>query len=135
MEEKGQIKIQSSRQHFLKVKFPDTFRNLIAAGITDDYSLGFYDRIGFRNGMAVTFPFFDVKENKTTSLMLHPLLVMDSAAVQEFGMNEKYQKGIDELMQEVKTVGGDLVALWHSNFMPQGSQELELFKETFEQMC
>ena len=85
--------------------------------------------------MAVPFPFFDVKENKTTSLMLHPLLVMDSAAVQEFGMNEKYQKGIDELMQEVKTVGGDLVALWHSNFMPQGSQELELFKETFEQMC
>ena len=135
LEEKGQIKIQYSRQHFLKVKFPDTFRNLIAAGITDDYSLGFYDRIGFRNGMAVPFPFFDVKENKTTSLMLHPLLVMDSAAVQELGMEEKYQKGISQLIQEVKTVGGDLVALWHSNFMPQGSQELELFKETFEQMC
>ena len=135
LEEKGQIKIQYSRQHFLKVKFPDTFRDLIAAGITDDYSLGFYDRIGFRNGMAISFPFFDVKDNKTTKLMLHPLLMMDSAAVQELGMNEKYQKGITALIQEVKTVGGEMIALWHSNFMPQGSQELELFKKTFERMC
>ena len=135
LEEKGQVKIQSSRQHFLKVKFPDTFRNLIAAGITDDYSLGFYDRIGFRNGMAIPFPFFDVKDNKITNLMLHPLLVMDSAAVQELGMEEKYQKGISQLIQEVKTVGGNMIALWHSNFMPHGSKELDLFKETFEQMC
>ncbi|MBO4654212.1 MAG: hypothetical protein J5644_01545 [Bacteroidales bacterium] len=134
LEEKGQVKIQYSRQHFLKVKFPDTFRNLITAGITDDFSLGFYDHIGFRNGMALPFPFFDVKENKTTKLMLHPLLMMDSAAVQELGMDEKYQKGIDELIQEVKNVGGDMIALWHSNFMPQGSKELELFKNIFERM-
>lgn len=135
LEEKGQVKIQYSRQHFLKVKFPDTFRNLIAAGITDDYSLGFYDRIGFRNGMAIPFPFFDAKDNKTTKLMLHPLLMMDSAAVQELGMEEKYQKEISKLIQEVKTVGGEIIALWHSNFMPHGSKQLELFKETFEQMC
>lgn len=135
LEEKGQIKIQSSRQHFLKVKFPDTFRNLIAAGITDDYSLGFYDRIGFRNGMAIPFPFFDVENNKTTKLMLHPLLMMDSAAVQELGLEEKYQKGISQLIQEVKTVGGEMIALWHSNFMPHGSKQLELFTETFNRMC
>lgn len=135
LEEKGQVKIQYSRQHFLKVDFPDTFRNLIAAGITDDYSLGFYDRIGFRNGMAIPFPFFDVKDNKITPLMLHPLLMMDSAAVQEFGMNEKYQKDITELIQEVKTIGGEMIALWHSNFMPQGSPELELFIESFKRMC
>ena len=135
LEEKGQVKIHYSRQHFLKVKFPDTFRNLIAAGITDDYSLGFYDRIGFRNGMAIPFPFFDIKENKTTNLMLYPLLIMDSAAVQELGIEEKYQKEITELIQEVKTVGGEMIALWHSNFMPHGSKELDLFKETFKQMC
>lgn len=135
LEEKGQVKIQSSRQHFLKVKFPDTFRNLIAAGISDDYSLGFYDRIGFRNGMAIPFPFFDVANNKTTRLMLHPLLMMDSAAAQESGMEEKYQKDISQLIQEVKTVGGEMIALWHSNFMPHGSKQLELFTETFNRMC
>lgn len=135
LEQIGGVKIYCSRQHFLKVKFPDTFRNLIAAGITDDYSLGFYDRIGFRNGMATPFPFFDVKENKATNLMLHPLLLMDSAAVQELGMEEKYQKGITQLIQEVKTVGGEMIALWHSNFMPLDSRQLELFKETFKRMC
>lgn len=135
LEEKGLVSIQCSRQHFLKVNFPDTFRNLIAAGITDDYSLGFYDRIGFRNGMAISFPFFDVKDNKTTKLTLHPLLIMDSAAAQELKTEETFQKGIDELMAEVKTVGGDMIALWHSNFMPQGSREFRLFKETFEKMA
>ena len=135
LEEKGQVKIHYSRQHFLKVKFPETFRNLIATGITDDYSLGFYDRIGFRNGMAIPFPFFDIKENKTTNLMLHPLLIMDSAAVQKLGIEEKYQKEITELIREVKSVGGEMIALWHSNFMPHGSKELDLFKETFKQMC
>ena len=67
--------------------------------------------------------------------MLHPLLLMDSAAVQELGMEEKYQKGITQLIQEVKTVGGEMIALWHSNFMPLDSRQLELFKETFMRMC
>ena len=135
LEQIGGFKIHCSRQHFLKVKFPDTFRQLIEAGITDDYSLGFTDRIGFRNGMAIPFPFFDVAANKTTPLMLHPLLIMDSAAVQALGYKESYREGVAELIREVKTIGGDMTALWHSNFMPQGSPELELFKETFELMC
>ena len=67
--------------------------------------------------------------------MLHPLLIMDSAAVQELGMEEKYQKEITALIQEVKTVGGEMIALWHSNFMPHGSRELKLFKESFKRMC
>ena len=135
LEQIGGVKIYCSRQHFLKVKFPDTFRNLIAAGITDDYSLGFYDRIGFRNGMAIPFPFFDVVANEATSLMLHPLLMMDSAAVQALGYKESYREGMEELIKEVKTVGGDMITLWHSNFMPHGSPTLELFRETFEHMC
>lgn len=135
LEKIGGFRTHCSRQHFLKVKFPDTFRQLMEAGITDDYSLGFTDRIGFRNGMAIPFPFFDVAANKTTPLMLHPLLIMDSAAVQALGYKESYREGVAELIREVKTIGGDMTALWHSNFMPQGSPELELFKETFELMC
>lgn len=135
LEQIGGVKIHCSRQHFLKVKFPDTFRQLMEASITDDYSLGFTDRIGFRNGMATPFPFFDVTANTTTPLMLHPLLMMDSAAMQALGYNESYRAGIAELIQEVKSVGGDMTALWHSNFMPHGSQEQLLFKETFEKMA
>ena len=135
LEQKGGITVSCSRQHFLKVKFPDTFRQLIAAGISDAYSLGFHDFIGFRNGMAQPCPFFDVAANETTSLMLHPLLMMDSAAVQSLGYGESYWAGVEELIQEVRTLGGDMTALWHSNFMPHGSPQLTLFQETFERMC
>jgi hypothetical protein len=135
LEQIAGLKIHYSRQHFLKVKFPDTFRQLMEASITDDYSLGFTDRIGFRNGIAIPFPFFDVKDNKITPLMLHPLLIMDSAAVQALGYKESYREGVAELIREVKTIGGDMTALWHSNFMPHGSPELEMFRETFEKMA
>ena len=113
----------------------DTVFVSIAAGITDDYSLGFTDRIGFRNGMAMPFPFFDVKDNKVTKLMLHPLLMMDSAAVQALGYKEKYWMGVSALLREVKAIGGDMTVLWHSNFMPHGSRELGMFKKTFERMA
>ena len=135
LEQVGRLKVNFSRQHFLKLKFPDTYRQLIAAGITDDYSLGFTDRIGFRNGMAMPFPFFDVKDNKVTKLMLHPLLMMDSAAVQALGYKEKYWMGVSALLREVKAIGGDMTVLWHSNFMPHGSRELGIFKKTFERMA
>lgn len=128
------LKINYSRQHFLKESMPESFQNLIAAGISDDYSLGFYDRIGFRNGMAVPYPFFDVSQNQTTALTLHPLLFMDSAAFCGEITLEKYEKNLRQLVSEVKKVDGEMVALWHNNYMPQGSEKWEIFLSSFIKM-
>lgn len=135
LENKTQTRIFSSRQHFLKEKMPQTFQNLIAAGISDDFSLGFYDRIGFRNGMAVPFPFFDLKKEEKTELTLHPLLFMDSAAIPTNFSETDYWKNLQALIQEVQTMGGEMTALWHNNFMPKGSKEEALFKASFEKMA
>lgn len=128
------LKVNYSRQHFLKEKMPETFQNLISTGISDDFSLGFYDRIGFRNGMALPYPFFDLSQNKTTTLTIHPLLFMDSAAFSGDITFEQYENNLNELLAEVKKVGGEMVALWHNNFMPQGSQKWEIFLSSFNKM-
>jgi hypothetical protein len=110
LENIAQLKITKSRQHFLRFRFPDTFQALIRAGITDDYSLGWHDEAGFRASIALPYPFFDLKKNEETTLILHPLAFMDCV----FG-KEKEQNIIHELQKEVKTYGGALILLTHNS--------------------
>ncbi|MCL2291377.1 MAG: polysaccharide deacetylase family protein [Bacteroidetes bacterium] len=110
LEEVSQLKITKSRQHFLRFRFPDTFRALIKAGITDDYSLGWHDEAGFRASIAVPYPFFDLVKNEETTLMLHPLALMDGIF-----SREEDEVILDELREEVEKMGGDLIVLTHNS--------------------
>jgi len=109
--EVAQLKINKSRQHFLRFSFPDTFRTLIKAGITDDYSLGWHDEAGFRASMAVPYPFFDLVKNEETTLMLHPLAFMDCVFNKDEG-----KLVLHELRKEVKEMGGTLIVLTHNSY-------------------
>ncbi|NJO69236.1 MAG: hypothetical protein HC830_08110 [Bacteroidetes bacterium] len=65
--------VTKSRQHFLRLKFPGTYHRLMQEGITDDYSMGFHDKPGFRAGIAMPYPFYDLVNEKETTLTVHPL--------------------------------------------------------------
>jgi hypothetical protein len=69
--------ITKSRQHYLKIKFPETFRNLIEVGIKEDFSMGYPDALGFRLGTSFPVNWYDFKKEKITSLILIPFSIMD----------------------------------------------------------
>ncbi len=104
-----------SRQHFLKLKFPETYQSLLQSGFTDDYTMGYAEHVGFRAGTAHPFLWFDLKRNVTTSLVVHPFAYMD-------GTLNEYQRlpvaiAIEEvkrLMDEVRLFGGDFCFIWHN---------------------
>ena len=104
-----------SRQHFLRLDLPTTYRRLIDLGILQDYTMGYASQVGFRAGTSLPFYFYDLDMEMQTSLMLHPFAVMDGT------LNEYMELPVDdaqylvkELLDFVKEVDGVFISLWHN---------------------
>lgn len=107
--------VTKSRQHFLILHLPNTYRNLINHGITDDYSMGYASQIGFRASICTSFLFYDLEMENTTTLRLHPFAAMEGT-LRDYNQLDvetaiaKYHGIIDE----VKSVGGTYISIWHN---------------------
>jgi hypothetical protein len=107
--------ITKSRQHFLKLSFPETYRNLIDLDITDEYSMGFAQHIGFRAGVCNSFNFYDLDAETETKLRVHPFAVMDATLKYYMKVNPKEAINyVKPLIDEVKSVKGTFMSLWHN---------------------
>jgi len=108
--------ITKSRQHFLKFNLPETYNSLLAAGITEDYSMGFPEANGFRAGTCQPFYFYDLKNEKATNLKIFPVTCMDATFIYYSKVSpEKSLLAILNLMKEVKKAGGTFIPIWHNN--------------------
>lgn len=69
--------IEHSRQHFLRMRLPATYRALLAAGIRHDYTMGFAEAVGYRAGTTEPFRWYDLAADQVTDLWVHPFAAMD----------------------------------------------------------
>jgi len=107
--------INISRQHFLKISFPRTYRNLSNLGITDDFSMGYASHPGFRSGMARPFWFFDLAKNEAVPLKIHPVTLMDVTMKDYLRLTpEQSIETIHRLISMVRSVGGEFISLCHN---------------------
>ena len=107
--------VTKSRQHFLKLKLPVTYRNLADHDITDDYSMGHAGDVGFRASTCSSFLFYDLDREMTTRLRVHPFALMD--ATFKYYLKVKPDEALNmikSLAAEVKAVDGTLITLWHN---------------------
>jgi len=107
--------VTKSRQHYIKLTLPDTYRNLLKAGIREDYSMGYTTRIGFRAGTCNSFLFFDLEKDTTTELRVYPFAFMDSTL--KFFLKVRSKEVINYLtpiVNDVKRVGGQLIFIFHN---------------------
>jgi len=111
----SRFEVIRSRQHFLILNMPETYRRLIQHEIKEDYSMGFASEVGFRASITSPYPFYDLDREEMTSLMLFPFAVMD--ATLKFYMETTPKQAfeiIDKLILEVKKVDGLFISLWHN---------------------
>jgi len=126
--------ITSSRFHYLRLIFPSSCRNLIKAGITEDFSLGYAEEPGFRAGIARPFCFYDVPEDKETNLRIVPFQIMDGTLFKYKNLNPVASKEvICQLINETRKAGGLFVSIWHNTSLLD-NEEWSFWREVFESM-
>jgi len=112
------LKVTSSRQHYIRFTLPQTFRSLINAGISDDYSMGYGSINGFRASVASSFYWYDLEKDEETSLLLHPFCYMEANSFYE--QKIAAEEALEEMrhyLKEVKAVSGTLITIWHNSFL------------------
>jgi hypothetical protein len=124
----------SARCHYIRIKFPDTYRNFIEAGISEDYSMGYPEEPGFRAGTASPFWFYDILSEKKTNLMVYPFQIMDATLYQYKGLNtEVGMKIISDIIDGIKKSGGSFVSIWHNTSLLDNA-EGKGWRSVFEEM-
>jgi len=126
--------ISTGRFHYIRISIPESYRNLLAAGITRDYSMGYPEDTGFRAGIARPFYFYDVTEDLQTKLKVFPFQVMD-ATLYQYKKIDPAVSGelILKLIDETKKVGGLFISIWHNTSL-QDNNEWLVWRNVFELM-
>jgi hypothetical protein len=107
--------VTQSRQHYIKFELPFTYRKLLQAGISDDYSMGYASANGFRAGTSNAFFWYDLKEEAVSSLRVHPFAFMDATSKFYSGHNAgETLLEFERLYLAVKKVNGTLFSIWHN---------------------
>jgi len=108
-------KVVKSRQHYLRISFPKSYRRLIKSGLLEDYTMGYSCQPGFRAGICTPFYFYDLERETTTNVLITPFQVLDGAFTHYMKLSpEKAWEETRRIMEEVKNVGGTFVGVWHN---------------------
>ncbi len=122
-----------SRQHYIRMQLPGTYRQLINAGISHDYSMGYGSINGFRASYCLPFLWYDLQSETTTNLTVHPFCFMDANSFyeQRFTSSETLNE-MRHYHNATKAVNGEMILIWHNHFL--GTDTLYAgFKEVYEQ--
>lgn len=127
-------KISSSRQHFLLLDIPQTYKNLIACGITEDFTMGYASETGFRAGTCTPFFFYDLENEQTTTLKIFPFQVMDGTLrhYKKLTVSDAIEESLS-IMKEVKNTGGTFVCIWHNETVNDRGQ-WKGYRKVFEKI-
>lgn len=122
------------RSHFLRCSI-DTLQEINDLGYTDDYTIGFPDKAGFRLGTTRAVRWINPKTMQLTDMVLHPLIVMDCTLSNDNYMNLNEEEAFyycQELFEKVRQHNGELTLLWHNSIINEQTYHKSLYKALLE---
>ena len=136
LENINSFKVNDSRNHFLRFKIPETFQKLLECGVKNDHSMGYANIPGFRAGTCTPFYFYDLIKEQKTELLITPFAYMDGAFKDYMNYSiDDAKKYISKLLNNVKSVNGSFVSVWHNESLSGQKRWLgwrEVYEHTFK---
>lgn len=117
------------RTHYLRSSIRH-LKDLVKAGYTDDFTMGFADEAGFRLQTTRAVRWINPTTYKLTPLTLHPLIVMDCTLSEEHYMNLTEEEAYflcEQLIDKVRMHHGDLCLLWHNSIIKDTNYHRSLY--------
>ncbi len=110
-----------------RVDVPQTYRNLVDAEFTDDFTMGYTHEIGFRAGTSFPFYLYDINMELQQPIRVHSFAFHDYALHEETSITTILEK-VRSLYQEVKKVNGEFISVFSNELL--GTEEPFDWKET-----
>ena len=98
-----------------RVLLPDAYEEMVVQEISDDYSMGFDDAIGFKSGTCTPYPFYNLGLELEQPLKIHPFIVSD--AIFEIEDRDEVVKILKAIKNKVKEVKGTLYVQFSNRFI------------------
>ncbi|KKO07886.1 hypothetical protein LCGC14_0052280 [marine sediment metagenome] len=108
--------VNNSKMRYNRVDVPQTYRNLIAAEFTDDYTMGYTFELGFRAGTCTTFQFYDIPLEVKQPIKVHPFAVHD-ISLSKIKKNQDVLRQVQLITNEVKKVNGTLITMFSNEVL------------------
>ncbi|TKD61904.1 hypothetical protein FBT53_11030 [Flavobacterium sp. ASW18X] len=103
--------IKYARMRYNRVLVPHTYRELIEAEFTDDFSMGYTHHLGFRAGTCTPFHFYDINLEVQQPIKVHPFAVSDYA-LRKYKKQDEVIQRLDQMYQQVKQVRGNFTVVF-----------------------
>lgn len=120
--------VNYSRLRYNRVDIPLTYRNLVEAEFTDDYTMGYTHEIGFRAGTCTPFYFYDINLELQQPIRVHPFAFHDYTFVNFKSKSDILDK-IDYLYHQIKAVNGGFITIFSNELL--GSENKVDWKELY----
>ena len=121
--------VEYSRIRYNRVDVPQTYRDLVDAGFTDDFTMGYTHEIGFRAGTSFPFYLYDINMEVQQPIRVHSFALHDYALHEDTSMNDILEK-VKSLYQEAKKVNGELISVFSNELL--GTEHNIDWKRTYE---
>ena len=108
--------LKYARLRYNRVNVPATYRTLIEAEFTNDFSMGYTHQIGFRAGTCTPFYFYDISLESKQPLRVHPFAMHDYALLNYKKPNEVFDK-MDTIFRNVREVKGSFITIFSNELL------------------
>jgi hypothetical protein len=114
--------LSNSRQHYIRMQLPQTYQALLELGIRDEYSMGYGSATGFRASIASPYHWYDLAQEASTALRIHPFCFMDATSryAESKTASEAYLQ-LKKCHDSVKSTGGTLYTIFHNSMLSENA--------------